>query len=61
MAMNRFCHFLANEYHLQKLSNISSKHLEAYVLWMQEKTFGTGFLCLLITPKEPCFWFQTAV
>ena len=37
MAMKRFCHFLADEYHLQKLSNISSKHLVAYVLWMQEK------------------------
>ena len=37
MAMKRFCHFLAEEYHLQKLSNISSKHLVAYVLWMQEK------------------------
>ncbi len=37
MAMKRFCHFLADNYHLQKLSNISSKHLVAYVLWMQEK------------------------
>jgi site-specific recombinase XerD len=37
MAMKRFCCFLADEYHLQKLSNISSKHLVAYVLWMQEK------------------------
>ena len=37
MAMKRFCHFLADEYHLQKLANISGKHLVAYVLWMQEK------------------------
>ena len=37
MAMKRFYHFLADNYHLQKLSNISSKHLVAYVLWMQEK------------------------
>ena len=37
MAMKRFCHFLAENYHLQKLSNISGKHLVAYVLWMQEK------------------------
>ena len=29
MAMKQFCHFLADEYHLQKLSNISSKHLVA--------------------------------
>ena len=27
-AMKRFCHFLADEYHLQKLSNISGNHLE---------------------------------
>ena len=37
MAMKRFCHFLADNYHLQKLSNISGKHLVAYVIWMQEK------------------------
>ena len=37
MAMKRFCHFIAEEFHLQKLSNISSKHLVAYVNWMQEK------------------------
>ena len=37
MAMKRFCHFLAENYHLQKLSNISGKHLIAYVLWMQKK------------------------
>ena len=37
MAIKRCCHFLAEEFHLQKLSNISSKHLVAYVLWMQEK------------------------
>ena len=37
MAMKRFCHFLAKKYHLQKLSNISSKHLVAYLIWMQEK------------------------
>ena len=37
MAMKRFCHFLAEEFHLQKLSNIGSKHFVAYVLWMQEK------------------------
>ena len=33
MAMKRFCHFLADNYHLQKLSNISSKQLVAYVIW----------------------------
>lgn len=35
-AMKRFCRFLADHYHLQKLSNISGKHLTAYVLHMQE-------------------------
>ena len=35
-AMKRFCRFLAEEYHLQKLANISGKHLTAYVLHMQE-------------------------
>ena len=42
MAMKRFCHFLADEYHLQKLSNISSKHLVAYVFWMQEKELSAS-------------------
>ena len=36
-AMKRFCRFLVQEYHLQKLSNISGKHLVHYVLWMQEE------------------------
>lgn len=35
-AFKRFCAFLADEYHLQKLENISGKHLSSYVLWMQE-------------------------
>ena len=35
-AFKRFCAFLADEYHLQKLENISGKHLASYVLWMQE-------------------------
>lgn len=34
-AMKRFCRFLADRYHLQKLANISGKHLTAYVLYMQ--------------------------
>lgn len=36
-AMKRFCRFLANRYHLQKLANVSGKHLTAYVLYMQEQ------------------------
>lgn len=35
-AMKRFCRFLAGHYHLQKLANISDKHLTAYVIDMQE-------------------------
>ena len=35
-AMKRLCAYLADEYHLQKLTNISGKHLTSYVLWMQE-------------------------
>ena len=34
-AIKRFCRFLADHYHLQKLANISGKHLVAYVLYMQ--------------------------
>lgn len=36
-AMKRFCRFLSEEYRLQKLANISGKHLTAYVLYMQER------------------------
>ena len=35
-AAKRFCAYLAEEYRLQKLSNISGKHLVSYVLYMQE-------------------------
>ncbi len=35
-AMKRFCRYLAEQYHLQKLENISGKHFTNYVLWMQE-------------------------
>ena len=35
-AMQRFCRFLADSYHLQKLANISGKHLVAYVRHLQE-------------------------
>ncbi len=34
-AMKRFCAFLADTYHLQKLANINGKHLAAYVESMQ--------------------------
>ena len=35
-AMKRFCRFLAEAFHLQKLTNISGKHLVAYVTYLQE-------------------------
>lgn len=31
-AFKRFCAYLADEYHLQKLENISGKHLTSYAL-----------------------------
>ena len=34
-AFKRFCAYLAAEYHLQKLENISGKHLVSYVLYLQ--------------------------
>ena len=34
-AVKRFCAYLADTYHLQKLENINGKHLTSYVLHMQ--------------------------
>lgn len=36
-AFKRFMVFLANEYHMQKLANISPKHIFAYIDYMQGK------------------------
>lgn len=35
-AMKRFCAFLADAFRLQKLSNVSGKHLTAYILKLQD-------------------------
>ena len=35
-AMKRFCAYLADEFHLQKLENISGKHLVSYVIYLQD-------------------------
>ena len=35
-AGKRFCAYLAARYHLQKLENVSGKHLVSYVLYLQE-------------------------
>ena len=60
MAMKRFCHFLAENYHLQKLSNISGKHLVAYVLWMQEKGLSASTIKtdLAAIPSTYCLPMQ---
>lgn len=36
-AMQRFCRFLADEYHVERLANIAPKHIFAYVSHLQEK------------------------
>ncbi len=41
-AMKRFCAFLADVFHLQKLTNISGKHLVAYVKYMQVKDLSAS-------------------
>ena len=35
-AVKRFCAYLADEFHLQKLENVSGKHLVSYVLYLQD-------------------------
>jgi integrase len=35
-AMQRFCKYLANEWRLQKLSNIAPKHIEDYATYLKE-------------------------
>lgn len=35
-ATKRFCRYLADVYHLQKLANVSGKHLTDYILYLQE-------------------------
>ena len=36
-AMKRFCSFLAEEYHLERLANLAPKHLEAYAAKLQQE------------------------
>ena len=40
-AVKRFCAYLAVHYHLQKLENISGKHLVSYVLYLQAQGKST--------------------
>lgn len=48
-ACKRFCAYLAAEYHLQKLENISGKHLVSYVLYLQD----TGKSASTVKPTLP--------
>jgi len=43
-AMKRFCVFLADSYRLEKLSNISGKHIEAYVAHLQERDRSAAYI-----------------
>ena len=36
-AMQRFCRFLAEQFHLERLANIAPKHIYAYVSYLQEQ------------------------
>ena len=59
-ATKRFCAYLATYYHLQKLENISGKHLVSYVLYLQEhgksastlKTDLSATVTLSVTPPH---------
>ena len=54
-ACKRFCAYLAAEYHLQKLENISGKHLVSYVLYLQD----TGKSTSTVKPTSPPFVSST--
>ena len=41
-AYKRFLRFIGDSFHLQKLSNISGKHLAAYIDYMQEKGYAAS-------------------
>lgn len=42
--MKRFCAFLADDFHLGKLSNIGGKHIEAYVAKLQERGRSAAYV-----------------
>ena len=56
-AFKRFMVFLAKEYHLQKLSNISEKHIIAYTEYMQKK----GLSASTIKTELAAIRFSTTV
>ena len=42
-AMQRFCRFLAEQFHLERLANIAPKHIYAYVTYLQEQDSAISF------------------
>jgi len=43
-ALKRFCRFLAEQYRLERLSNIAPKHIIAYVTGMQERNLSASHI-----------------
>ena len=54
-ACKRFCAYLADEYHMQKLSNISGKHLVSYVLYLMSP-FPESFFRGIRRSEIPSIW-----
>ncbi|MDI6630914.1 MAG: phage integrase N-terminal SAM-like domain-containing protein [Thermoanaerobacteraceae bacterium] len=44
-AMRRFLRFVAFEFKLQNMANISNKHLAAYVAYLKEERRGPNYIC----------------
>ena len=41
-AYTRFLHYVADEYRLEKIANISAKHIESYIEYMQERELSAS-------------------
>ena len=41
-AFERFLHFVADEYRLEKIANISAKHISSYIEYMQERELSAS-------------------
>jgi site-specific recombinase XerD len=41
-ALDRFCHYLADVYRMEKLANISPKHIRSYVKYMQSRELSAS-------------------
>ena len=53
-AFKRFLRFTADEYHLEKLANLSGKHMEAYFVHLREK--GTAASTIKTDASAIRFW-----